>query len=235
MLRLSSSRPCMATCRRAPLGSTWVEVTRSCMPPSCQAGERSQRLSRPLLRLGAWCTRSVGGSCTCPRVSSHCSECLPPWVGLFRRSQCKSETNSMAHCWGQDYQGPAFQYPASVVLSAAVYMDVMAAQYVKVLNRFICCLSWSASANREAIIRDRTDIRGRRQRLSCAVGIFPFRTHMTEKGMKMGYVEVSTQKPCSLFPAEETVRGHVYHFSEILQVLLVSFTLFSWLHEGIRS
>lgn len=54
-----------------------------------------------------------------------------------------------------------------------------------------------------------------------AVGIFPFRTHMTEKGMKMGYVEVCTKKACSLFPSEETVRGHVYHFSEILQVSFI--------------
>ena len=40
--------------------------------------------------------------------------------------------------------------------------------------------------------------------------------------MKMGYVEVCTNKSCSLFPSEETVRGHVYHFSEILQVALSS-------------
>ena len=51
-----------------------------------------------------------------------------------------------------------------------------------------------------------------------AVGVFPFRTHMTQNSMKMGYVEVRTQQPCALFPPEATVRGHVYHFSEILQV-----------------
>jgi cobyrinic acid a,c-diamide synthase len=50
------------------------------------------------------------------------------------------------------------------------------------------------------------------------VGIFPFRTHMTEKSMKMGYVEVDTKAACALFPSQERVRGHVYHFSEILQV-----------------
>ena len=52
-----------------------------------------------------------------------------------------------------------------------------------------------------------------------AVGIFPFRTHMTEKSMKMGYVEVETQSSCALFPWDQRVRGHVYHFSEILQVI----------------
>jgi len=50
------------------------------------------------------------------------------------------------------------------------------------------------------------------------VGIFPFRTHMTEKSMKMGYVEVETKSLCALFPWDQKVRGHVYHFSEILQV-----------------
>ena len=37
---------------------------------------------------------------------------------------------------------------------------------------------------------------------------------MTQK-MKMGYVEVATQPGCRLFPAGATVRGHVYHFSEM--------------------
>lgn len=51
-----------------------------------------------------------------------------------------------------------------------------------------------------------------------AVGVFPFRTHMTQNSMKMGYVEIATLPPCSLFPRSESARGHVYHFSEILQV-----------------
>ena len=33
----------------------------------------------------------------------------------------------------------------------------------------------------------------------------------------MGYCEVETQTACSLFPWGQVVRGHVYHFSEILQ------------------
>lgn len=35
--------------------------------------------------------------------------------------------------------------------------------------------------------------------------------------MKTGYVEVVTQPACTLFPPGCTVRGHVYHYSEILQ------------------
>lgn len=51
---------------------------------------------------------------------------------------------------------------------------------------------------------------------SCgAVGVFPFRTVMTQGKMKMGYVEVVTQPGCRLFPAGATVRGHVFHFSEM--------------------
>ncbi|KAK9828636.1 hypothetical protein WJX72_001237 [[Myrmecia] bisecta] len=53
------------------------------------------------------------------------------------------------------------------------------------------------------------------------VGVFPFRTHMTKDKMKMGYVEVQTQANCPLFPANATVRGHVFHFSEILQESVV--------------
>lgn len=41
---------------------------------------------------------------------------------------------------------------------------------------------------------------------------------MTAQRMKMGYVEVVTQPACVLFPPNCTVRGHVFHFSEILQV-----------------
>ena len=51
-----------------------------------------------------------------------------------------------------------------------------------------------------------------------AVGVFPFRTAMTAERMRMGYVEVEMQPSCALFPAGATVRGHVFHFSEILQV-----------------
>lgn len=54
--------------------------------------------------------------------------------------------------------------------------------------------------------------------LCAAVGVFPFRTAMTASSMKMGYVEVVTQPSCVLFPPNCTVRGHVFHFSEILQV-----------------
>jgi len=38
------------------------------------------------------------------------------------------------------------------------------------------------------------------------------------KRMKMGYVEVEMQPACNLFPAGVRARGHVYHFSEIVQV-----------------
>lgn len=36
--------------------------------------------------------------------------------------------------------------------------------------------------------------------------------------MRMGYVEVETRPGCPLFPAGTHVRGHVFHFSEIVQV-----------------
>jgi len=38
------------------------------------------------------------------------------------------------------------------------------------------------------------------------------------KRMKMGYVEVEMQPACNLFAAGVRARGHVYHFSEIVQV-----------------
>lgn len=44
---------------------------------------------------------------------------------------------------------------------------------------------------------------------------------MTKDKMKMGYIEVETQKGCNLFPAHCKARGHVYHFSEILQEKVV--------------
>lgn len=51
-----------------------------------------------------------------------------------------------------------------------------------------------------------------------AVGVFPFKTVMTEGKMTMGYVEVETESGCPLFPPGRKVRGQVYHFSEIVQV-----------------
>lgn len=53
------------------------------------------------------------------------------------------------------------------------------------------------------------------------VGVFPFRTVMTSK-MKMGYVEVTTQPGCRLFPPGATVRGQIYHFSEMVHERIVS-------------
>ena len=53
------------------------------------------------------------------------------------------------------------------------------------------------------------------------MGIFPFRTVMTRSAMKMGYVEVTTQPGCTLFPPNIGVRGQVYHFSEIVQEQVV--------------
>lgn len=40
---------------------------------------------------------------------------------------------------------------------------------------------------------------------------------MTQGSMKMGYVEVETQQHCRLFPPGARVRGHVFHFSEMVQ------------------
>jgi hypothetical protein len=54
-----------------------------------------------------------------------------------------------------------------------------------------------------------------------AVGIFPFRTSMAKKGMRMGYVEVETREACPLFPAGLKARGHVFHFSQILEEKIV--------------
>ena len=50
-----------------------------------------------------------------------------------------------------------------------------------------------------------------------AVGVFPFKTVMTGR-MTMGYVEVETCEACPLFPPGRKARGHVYHFSEIVEV-----------------
>ena len=44
---------------------------------------------------------------------------------------------------------------------------------------------------------------------------------MTKDKMKMGYIEVETQPGCNLFPPHCKARGHVYHFSEILQEKVV--------------
>ncbi|KAL4425481.1 hypothetical protein ABPG75_009497 [Micractinium tetrahymenae] len=55
------------------------------------------------------------------------------------------------------------------------------------------------------------------------VGVFPFRTVMGGPGgMRMGYVEVETRPGCPLFPEGATVRGQVFHFSEIVQESVVS-------------
>ena len=44
---------------------------------------------------------------------------------------------------------------------------------------------------------------------------------MTKDKMKMGYIEVETQQGCNLFPPHCKARGHVYHYSEILQEKVV--------------
>ena len=44
---------------------------------------------------------------------------------------------------------------------------------------------------------------------------------MTKDKMKMGYIEVETQPGCNLFPPHCKARGHVYHYSEILQEKVV--------------
>ncbi len=54
-----------------------------------------------------------------------------------------------------------------------------------------------------------------------AVGIFPFRTSMAKGRMKMGYVEVETRDTCPLFGAASKARGHVFHFSQILEEKIV--------------
>jgi cobyrinic acid a,c-diamide synthase len=46
-------------------------------------------------------------------------------------------------------------------------------------------------------------------------GVLPFATRMGS--MKMGYVEVHVLDNNPIFPAEVTVRGHMYHFSEVVQ------------------
>ena len=43
---------------------------------------------------------------------------------------------------------------------------------------------------------------------------------MTRK-MKMGYVQLQMQPACNLFPDGVLARGHVYHFSEIVQERVV--------------
>ena len=53
--------------------------------------------------------------------------------------------------------------------------------------------------------------------VSAAAGIFPFRTSMSRRGGRTGYVEVEARQGC-LFPAGCKLRGHICHSSEILQV-----------------
>eukprot|EP00891_Asterochloris_glomerata_P004700 jgi/Astpho2/4700/e_gw1.00067.403.1_t len=48
-------------------------------------------------------------------------------------------------------------------------------------------------------------------------GVFPFRTSMSRRGGRTGYVEVEARQGC-LFPAGCKLRGHICHSSEILQV-----------------
>ena len=54
------------------------------------------------------------------------------------------------------------------------------------------------------------------------------------KRMKMGYVEVEMQPACNLFPAGLRARGHVYHFSEIVQVRMTQrcALLDSWVYQA---
>jgi len=52
-------------------------------------------------------------------------------------------------------------------------------------------------------------------------GVFEFRTRMV-KDTKMGYVEVHTQPTCRLFPPNQTARGQVYHFFQVVYERVVS-------------
>ena len=50
----------------------------------------------------------------------------------------------------------------------------------------------------------------------CMVGIFPFRTRMTKKA-SLGYVSVNVSTKNGLFPADVTIRGQFFHFSEVVE------------------
>lgn len=56
------------------------------------------------------------------------------------------------------------------------------------------------------------DAQGRRFPLC---GVFPFWTRMVPK-LKLAYAEVRTRPGSAVFPPQETARGHVFHFSEIV-------------------
>ena len=58
---------------------------------------------------------------------------------------------------------------------------------------------------------------GRACAVCAAAGVFPFRTSMSRRGGRTGYVEVEARQGC-LFPAGCKLRGHICHSSEILQV-----------------
>lgn len=52
---------------------------------------------------------------------------------------------------------------------------------------------------------------------SSAVGILPFKAIQTGR-LTMGYTVVETTPECWLFPPGMTLRGHVFHFSKIIEV-----------------
>ena len=54
-----------------------------------------------------------------------------------------------------------------------------------------------------------------------AVGVFPFRAHLTANRLKRGYVEVTVEDTCSLFGGGQSARGFVCHTAEILQERVV--------------
>ncbi len=54
-----------------------------------------------------------------------------------------------------------------------------------------------------------------------AVGVFPFRAHLTANRLKRGYVEVTVEETCSLFDGGQSARGFVCHTAEILQERVV--------------
>lgn len=83
------------------------------------------------------------------------------------------------------------------------------------------CMTACSTYTLHSVHRHATGVLAVTMILCPAVGLFPFRTIMDKKKMEMGYIEVQMGQGCTLFPGGCQARGHVFHFSRILQEKVV--------------
>ena len=121
----------------------------------------------------------------------------------FRHNRCQDMANDMCKAL------PRLQQAWALIEAAYMLADCSYTTTHRALA--VCCHCLSA-----------WQVRRLQSLVWClAAGLFPFRTQMTKDKMKMGYIEVETQQGCNLFPPHCKARGHVYHYSEILQEKIV--------------